>query len=334
MRGGADPSGVLALLRAAGVEVDDDPYVSPRGEVMVYCPFHGERKGKSRPGLALNVHSGLWKCFACDQRGRLPLLLSRQGIYSESEARAAVDELALAPAPERREGPADLVPELPAPILSTFVDGVPELEAAGFSADLLRDEEVVTDKLLRRTAYLLRDSVGRLVGIMGRLPADQAGARGRYKVYQQEIAARLRGTGIRLPPGCLEFKNHAHVWRAHRVLAERPSPIIVAEGFKAALWWVQHGWRGAVALMGSSATPEQQQILLRLSMLHSRTPAPMYLALDNDPAGVGGTDKLLNALPQIPFRRVCYPPVVKQVDDVRISARETLAEMLNNATPW
>ena len=90
-----------------------------------------------------------------------------------------------------------------------------------------------------------------------------------------------------------EVKTHHFLWNAHGVYAallNMPQGltqpfVIVVEGFKACLWLLQHGYQNTVALMGSSMTATQADLLRRMS-------SRVLLLLDNDKAGIEGTEKI------------------------------------------
>ena len=121
-----------------------------------------------------------------------------------------------------------------------------------------------------RITIPLWNSEGELIGISGR--ATRRGQEPRYKIYKKELG--------KFYPYGYSPKTHRHLWRFNFVKQE-DGPIIIVEGFKAALWLVQAGYKKTVALCGSNMTESQMQLLIE----HNK---PVLLMLDNDQAGRKG----------------------------------------------
>ena len=99
-------------------------------------------------------------------------------------------------------------------------------------------------------------------------------------------------------------------------------PILVVEGFKAALWAVQAGYKKTVALCSASMTESQALLLIE----HNK---PVLLMLDNDEAGRKGTTsseiRLLRAGLDVSVVDYDFPAP----DDIPL---EHLTELLRKAT--
>jgi hypothetical protein len=321
---------LLSFLQSVGLDVGRP---SSDGNWFAYCPVHGERRGASTPSLHVHEQHGLWHCFACNAGGRLERLLEhlqcgREGGLQRLKEMREADPTFGTPPPRpagRRQ-----VQYLSPTFLQILHIDPPSLLAEGFDRDLLRAHSIGTDRVANRTVYPVYAPDGGLVGMVGKQENAQARRQwGKYKVYQEEmreIAHHLRITSFF--QGDYQFHNHDWLWRADAVQRLPPEvPIIVCEGFKAALWWVQHGHPGAVALMGTKMSEPQAESLQRLKI-----PGRQFvLSLDNDPAGVLGTQALMREGAFI-WRRVVYPEGVKQVDDIKDT--HVLARMLAEARAW
>ena len=333
-------TGLLAVLAAAGFPLPSPVSVDGRGNAAIYCPWHREGPG-SKPSLSFHIHRGVWHCYACQERGGLRRLLgAAPAPLTEDALRevlAGVDQEER-PLPTPVYGqPGYTLAALPEALLTAFEGiGTPEKAAAlglgRFSVETLRTFEVGYDRARRRVVYPIRADTGELLGISGRAidkgPAGYKG--GRYRVYTREIGEILRPSGIPYPQAALSFSNHAWVWGLHRVRGSA-NPFVIAEGFKAAMFWAQHGW-DAVALMGTDMSHAQYSLLL--SYAATRT---CYLALDNDPPGAMGGARILRERGGLRLLRVTYPHGVKQVDDLQgtpDSMRAALREMTQSSTPW
>ena len=98
----------------------------------------------------------------------------------------------------------------------------------------------------------------------------------------------------KLPPG---FRKARELFNAHRAFAVRDEPLVIVEGFFdcIALW--QHGIRCVVALMGSSLSAHQEELIARVVKPTSR----VILMLDEDNAGREARVQIAHRL-----ARYCY----------------------------
>jgi DNA primase len=193
--------------------------------------------------------------------------------------------------------PAHVIEHNPIPesLLGLFEFVPHELEQAGFTEKLLTHFDVGFDAHHQRITFPIRDLFGNLVGISGRTVVDQYP---RYKVYDYEY------THWGLPKR--EPTKGSWLWNANAVYAQnyfksRPDPIILVEGFKAAMWVHQLGYPNVVALLGSSMTEAQQWILERLG-------APVYILLDFDKAGQTKVEIIARRLARSLNTFVCLYP--------------------------
>lgn len=84
----------------------------------------------------------------------------------------------------------------------------------------------------------------------------------------------------KLPAG---FKKSLELFNADRAFKE-PGPLVIVEGFFDVIKLHQHGWRKAVALMGSSMSPAQEELIRQ----HTTTSSHIIVMLDEDNAGRAG----------------------------------------------
>jgi DNA primase len=108
----------------------------------------------------------------------------------------------------------------------------------------------------------------------GRFPGVSEEGKGKYK----------------LPKG---FKKTVEIFNIHRALArEDDVPLVIVEGFFDAMKLHQEGYSRVVALMGSSLSKSQEELLCRLCKADER----IILFLDNDEAGQKGQADALKRL--------------------------------------
>lgn len=273
-----------------------------------FCPLHGETPGKSTPSFSFNGTTGQWFCFAGCGGGTMPTLLRMLG-----QTRPMIDRVMQRLDPHlvkvtpkmdvaRSAGLFETPYPLAEAILGLYEQCPLSLLNAGFDEGLLWAHDVGFDEANQRITFPIRDLNGKLAGISGRDVTGEAYER--YKVYRKEIEA------LGYPRYALE-KSH-YLWRWDRVYPRvygEPGPhtVYVAEGFKACLWLVQHGYENTLALMGSAMSEVQQAFLERLG-------GTVILCLDNNRAGLKATYRIGYRLRGVRVLVMRYPTEVQQPD--------------------
>lgn len=290
-----------------------------------YCPFHGEIPGKSKPSFSFNSSTGQWYCFTEGRGGSMRTFLKELGkgrdtIDMMMERLDPLLEKAYRDKPlfQKRGGVFKTDYPLPERILGLFEHCPESLLDAGFDENVLWDHDVGVDLERNRITFPVRDLVGTLAGIVGRTTNPKM----KYKVYQDE----LRRMGFPR----YEIDNHSYLWRWDRVYPqcyvpeERPT-VYVAEGFKACLWMVQHGYENTLALMGTSLSRVQKVFLERLG-------GSIIWCLDNDRWGRAGTQKNGYKVQGVRQFVMNYPAPDVQPDDLSGSdLHEAIASSLSFA---
>jgi hypothetical protein len=277
-----------------------------------FCPIHGEVRGKSTPSFSFNAATGQWNCFAGCGAGGLTQLLKRLH-KSDQYIDRTMERLRpyLVPTSKKKNVIAAggiFLTEYPLPekVLGLFEYAPQELLKLGFDPQVLQDNDVGVDTQRHRTTYAIRDLHGTLAGIAGK-PIDP-GEGGKYRVYEQELVEMgFRGYHI---------NNRQFFWRWEKVYpavynAKNPGPVYVTEGYKAALWLVQHGYYNTVAVMGTTLSLTQQMFLERLG-------TKIILCGDNDHWGRIGVSKIGYKLrgQDVAVMRYPYPEIKLQPDDL------------------
>jgi DNA primase len=302
------------------------------GYILVRCPFHGGGQEKT-PSCSVRRDAPVFFCHGCKAGGHIVKILRSAGI-SDASSKVALDGLRVGTGfvqrasdnlravygndPYRGKYILD-----DADTLTPYRGVTPEsLVRSGFTAETLDFFEVGLDSANLRVTYPIRNIYGELVGISGRALGD---AVPRYKIYKRELT-EMRPE-LRLPDDySVEDVKKATMWNFHTVYAAAisapdPEPLVITEGFKACMWTWQSGYKQAVALIGSYLSERQVELLARLAM-------PVLLFLDNNEAGVIGTDKAAYTLHRygVPFRIARYPDEREQPDALE---PEELAYSLN-----
>jgi hypothetical protein len=276
---------VLAILEG---QLRFGPVSGPTDNVPAFCPFH--KGGQERtPALYVyvgpstpHVQTGSAYCHTCGQGWSLPSLLRKLGMPHNTIE--VVQRFLKESGPAKRK-PHDLcfdLPVLPEMTLGMFDYCPKALLQEGFTEEVLQQFEIGFDRTRDRITFPLRDHLGNLVGISGRAVRD--GQYPRYKIYTGEFAEVYRN---------YQFHKGRLVWGLHRFyqasLNQLVEPVVVCEGFKAAMWVAQAGHPHVVALLGTYASAEQRALLLR-------TTSRVVLFLDNDSAGLAATPVMADLL--------------------------------------
>lgn len=307
-------------------------HFSGEENVSVRCPFHKEGK-ETRPSFSVNVTNGIWQCFTCKVTGSLPKLLRALGvprhkidlelkdIRGELEANKRAIEWKKK-AKWQLKDPFLAETILPETLLKPYEWCPLNLVNAGFDQQWLHWLDIGFDRINNRVMYPIRDVYGNLAGMSGGTVI--AGTYPKYKVYQGRHIDPLSGKEIGSDYGPwfdemypdYVFHNHNYLWNYDQVyprlfFGKDPEPLIIVEGFKACIWLLQHGYQNTVALMGSSMSDHQRNLIHRVA-------APIVLFLDNDEAGRDATDEIARVLGKIqPGVTIAqYPAEADQPDDL------------------
>lgn len=248
--------------------------------LSAFCPFH---KGGLEKTPAFYVYvgpssqfrqTGTSYCHVCGEGWALPALLRKLGMPNSTIANVQRYLESVKPTAKKKQGLSFEVPVLPEAILGMFEFCPLSLVRAGFTEEVLQRYEIGFDRTRRRIIFPLRDHLGNLVGLSGRTVVDDYP---RYKIYKQELEEVHPHYELhkgRIVWGLNKFYEAS---RYHPV-----EPVVICEGFKAAMWVAQAGYPYVVALLGKSLSLEQQALLTRVANR-------LVLFLDNDDAGKDAT---------------------------------------------
>ena len=305
-------------------------HFSGEENISVPCPFHSTKDGTP---FSINVTNGVWQCFSCHVAGPLHKLLHGLGLprhVIDAELKDIRGELeANRIALERKKkyqwqakDPFMAETVLPETLLKPYEWCPLNLVNSGFSADWLQWLDIGFDRANNRVMYPIRDVYGNLAGMSG--GAVIAGTHPKYRVYQGQHIDPISGKTVGSDYGPwfdetfpeYKFHNHHYLWNFDQVyprlfFGKGEQTLIITEGFKACMWLLQHGWANTVALMGSSMSDHQRNLIHRVS-------SKVILFLDNDQAGQEATIDIARELRQVStgVRIAHYPADTKQPDDL------------------
>lgn len=286
--------------------------------VSATCPFH---KGgqETRPSFWINRAKGYWGCFTCNTTGSsLKWLLKELGIRNpglvariedaDEQYRSGEPTAEKLRTQRRKDGPLGSEQTLPDSLLGVY-DWMPvDLVNEGFCPSTLQMHDIGYDRSRDRITFPIRDLEGNLIGISGR---TTLGIQPKYLVYSGPKLVDGKRQDGELGEWYPDYSNQGvrdQLWRMEQCwdrLNRNESGqeyLILVEGYKAAMWMVQHGWYTTVALMGAYLSPGQERIVRRLGV-------PTYIFLDNNLAGRRGSKRICQRLGISSFRvyEVSYP---------------------------
>lgn len=281
--------------------------------VMVRCPFHGGGVERT-PSCSVSRIKPVFFCHGCSAGGHISKFLREVGTPTEI-AKSIVEKVSYDYSEFGDGKSSHSIFTGKNPYRGKFLlddeilDGWrlrPEsLHRAGFKERTLRHFEVGVDHAMARVTFPLRNLYGELVGVSGRTMVS--GVEPRYKIYSATDLARF---GVSPQYSTTSIKG-ALLWHAHLVFPicfRETAPIIVTEGFKAAMWVWQSGFHNVVALVGSHLTKLQAELL-------ARTASEVTLFLDNNEAGHIGTHAAGRLLVSKNIVKVATYPDLRQQPD-------------------
>lgn len=278
--------------------IDPNPKKSGSENVFVRCP-HPDHEDHSRENCSVSLTKSLFNCFACGAKGHLVQAL--RWVNAPDFIVSAVSSADSRPLIGGGYTPVERY--LDDDILFAYDHAPTAWINEGFSPDLLAEHGIGYDHYLDRVTVPIRDLHNNLIAISGRNLSDTHA--GKYKVYRSELGE--------FQPHNYSPRVHDHLWRAN--LLESPdAPLVIVEGYKAALWLVQCGLTSTVAIMGSQISDAQADIVSRLC-------DESWLMLDMDEAGRRGQQLSAIKLYRrgINVKCVHYARDVRQPDDMSLA---------------
>lgn len=260
-------------------------------EAWACCPFHSETK----PSFSVNLRTGKWHCLGCHERGRSinGLIAKIEGLTSDAEVSEFIRYAAVKQVDEIREDLRAVLRDrkdnmsrrsLPDTTSTDewriYASGEhPYMLKRGFESDTMRAYRIGYDASAQSVTipvfehgtcrFVFRRSVRR-------------DARPKY-LYPQNVTKSCYLWGL---------DKDKSVYRG--------KPVIITEGSLDALWLKQHGYEGAVAILGSFISREQVRKILALD------PSEIILFFDNDDAGYDATKHAGKEFLDSGIQRVCY----------------------------
>jgi DNA primase len=161
----------------------------------------------------------------------------------------------------------------------------PYLAERGLTPETVADFDVgycAKGMMAERIAIPIRNAAGFIVAYAGRWPGEPAGDTPKYK----------------LPQG---FRKSLEIFNIDRAIKEpAKKPLMIVEGFFDCMRLHQHGCCKVVALMGSTMSAAQEELIRK----HTDSGSRIIIALDEDEAGVAGREDIACRLSKICFVKI------------------------------
>ncbi len=280
-------------------------------ELVGFCPIHDESQ-YNKNSFCVNTRKNAFNCFACGAGGNILDFVAQMEDVDIREAGLLIQEwFSLTPAKklakkgERKSDPTAAKPESESettapkkeapgsdqePVqvnppltfeLKDLDQNHPYLKERGLNEETIKEFGLgfCSKGLMKdRIATPIHNENGELVAYAGRWPGEPPEGEPKYK----------------LPP---KFQKHLVLYNFHRAKEfAKEQGLILVEGFFDTMKLWQAGFKNVVALMGTSISDEQEQLLLEALAPNGK----LCLMLDPDEPGERATreitEKLINKL--------------------------------------
>src|ERR1039458_3517927 len=282
------------------------------------CPIH---KGSNPTQFRVSISKNIWNCFSeCKHGGNvLDFIAEMEQVSIHAAALKAIEWFNLdpeamaanngkgesgeterpAPAPKVAARPASPPKPASAPAPESSAPNTPLkfrldklerqhpylLEQRGLTLETIVDFGIgfcSKGMMADRIAIPIHNVEGEVVAYAGRFPGEPGEDIPKYK----------------LPPG---FRKSQELFNIDRAVKEPADmPLIIVEGFFDAMKLHQHGCRKVVALMGSTMSAAQEQLIRQ----HTNSRSHVIVMLDENEAGQAGREDIACRLSKFCFVRV------------------------------
>ena len=274
------------------------------------CPIH---KGSNPTQFRISISKNIWNCFSeCKHGGNVLDFIARMDNVSiHAAATKAIEWFNLDPeamsadskqeaespgeAPKAGDAPRPTVAK-PAPVVENGAPNTPlkfrldKLERShpylaerGLTLETIIDFGVgfcAKGMMAERIAIPIQNPEGKVVAYAGRFPGELAEGTPKYK----------------LPQG---FRKSLELFNIDRASKE-PGPLVIVEGFFGCMKLHQFGCRKVVALMGSTMSAAQEELIRR----HTDRNSQVIVMLDEDEAGRAGREDIAVRLAKFVFVKI------------------------------
>jgi DNA primase len=293
------------------------------------CPIHG---GENKTAFRVSISKNCWNCFSTCQCGGnvLDFVAKKEDVSLLKAANLLVSwfELNSASNHKERDSRPNVNTAKAAPsmrdkskyqggaIVSSSTLQVNEAEGEnkplGFELKNLQPEHPYLEERGLIPATVQTFGLGFCTkGLLkDRIAIPIHNANGQLVAYAGRWPGQTEKEKYQLPKG---FKKSLELFNLHRTVAEGPGPLIITEGFFDCLALWQHGHKRVVALMGSSMSHRQEELIRE----HTTPWSNVLIMLDEDAAGRAGREDVARRLARWLFVKVhAFPTEGMQPDQI------------------
>ncbi len=277
------------------------------------CPIH---KGSNPTQFRVSLSKNIWHCFSeCKHGGNvLDLIAKMENVSIHAAALKAIEWFKLKPeavsanSEQEADQPNESLKEGNAPRPKPALKSAPAPEASApnkplkFRLDKLEREhpylaergltpETITEfglgfcakgVMAEHIAIPIHNPEGQVVAYAGRWPGEPPADTPKYK----------------LPQG---FRKSLELFNLDRAIKEpADKPLLIVEGFFGCIHLHQHGCRKVVALMGSTMSAAQEELIKK----HTNQTSQVIIMLDEDEAGRAGREDIAVRLASFVFVKI------------------------------
>ena len=279
------------------------------------CPIHG---GSNPTQFRVSISKNIWNCFSeCKHGGNVLDFIARmEDVSIHGAAVKAIEWFSLDPeamsaetGKATQEEASESEPKKPEPKVAPKKQAAQQVEksapnaALKFRLDKLEREhpyltkergltlETIVDfgigfcskgMMADRIAIPIHNLKGEVVAYAGRFPGEAGEDTPKYK----------------LPQGFRKSQELFNIDRAAKEPADKP--LVIVEGFFDAMKLHQHGCKKVVALMGSTMSAAQEELIRHITASQSH----VVVMLDENEAGQAGREDIACRLSKFCFVRV------------------------------
>jgi DNA primase len=274
------------------------------------CPIH---KGSNSTQFRVSISKNIWNCFSeCKHGGNtLDFIARMDNVSIHAAALKAIEWFHLDPeamsANEDGETPGDApksdtiatpAPKKPAPAaekstpntplkfrLDKLERSHPYLAERGLTLETIVDFGVgfcAKGMMAGRIVIPIQNPESKVVAYAGRFPGEPSEDMPKYK----------------LPPGYRKSLELFNIDRAIKEPADKA--LVIVEGFFDCMKIHQNGWRKVIALMGSTMSTAQEELIRQHTNGHSH----IVVMLDENEAGIAGREDIACRLSKFCFVKV------------------------------
>ena len=278
------------------------------------CPIH---KGSNPTQFRISLSKNIWNCFSdCEHGGNvLDFIAKMEKVSIHAAALKAIvwfglDTEAMSAESDKGESAKkDNAAPAPKSVSKKLASPAPPAEKGVPNAPL----KFRLDKLEREHPYLMQERGLTLetivdfgIGFCSKgMMADRI-AIPIHNVKGEVVAYAGRFPGepdedipkYKLPTG---FRKSQELFNLDRAIKESPDkPLVIVEGFFDCMKLHQHGYKKVVAIMGSSLSLAQEELIRQ----HTNSQSQIIVMLDENDAGKAGREDIASRLSKFCFVRV------------------------------